>query len=66
MTKPLSDPYCLCATLEWKLGIHMAEWNAFRELAYRTGKAGEQINRAHFDGVSQLLREYLQAMETYD
>jgi hypothetical protein len=55
----MKDPYCLCSSLEWKLGIHMAEWQAALELAYRMGKSGDQIEKAHFDGVLRLLREHL-------
>jgi hypothetical protein len=52
--------YCLCSSLEWKLGCHLAEWQAARELAYRMGKAGDELNQAHFDGVVKLLREHLE------
>lgn len=51
--------YSLCSSLEWKLGIHLAEWQAARELAYRMGKAGDELNQAHFDGVRKLLREHI-------
>jgi hypothetical protein len=50
------------ASLEWKLGCHMAEWKAARELAYRMGKAGDELNQAHCDGVVRLLREHLEVM----
>lgn len=51
--------YVLCSSLEWKLSCHMAEWKAARKLAYRMGKAGDDLNRAHWDGVLKLLREHL-------
>ncbi|MEB3275381.1 MAG: hypothetical protein VKM92_00285 [Cyanobacteriota bacterium] len=51
--------YCLCSSLEWKLGCHLSEWKAARELAYRMGKAGDELNQAHLDGVRKLLREHL-------
>ena len=60
------DPYCLVTSLEWKLGIHLSEWKAARELAYRMGKHGNELNQAHFDGVLKLLREHLSAMEELD
>lgn len=52
--------YVRFASLEWKLGCHMAEWKAARELAYRMGKAGDELNQAHCDGVVRLLREHLE------
>ena len=60
-TKPSDQLYVLFASLEWKLGCHMAEWKAARELAYRHGKAGDDLNQAHCDGVVRLLREHLDA-----
>lgn len=60
--QPSDCLYVRFASLEWKLGCHMAEWKAARELAYRMGKAGDELNRAHCDGVVRLLREYLEAM----
>lgn len=59
----MADPYCLCATFEWKLGIHLAEWKAARELAYRMGKHEDELNQAHFEGIVKLTREHLDAME---
>jgi len=55
--------YVRFASLEWKLGCHMAEWKAARELAYRMGKAGDELNQAHCDGVVRLLQEYLATPE---
>lgn len=60
------DSYCLVSSLEWKLGIHVSEWKAARELAYRLGKHEDELSRAHFDGVLKLLREHLSAMEKLD
>lgn len=51
--------YSFCSSLEWKLGIHLSEWKAARELAYHMGRAGDELNRAHFDGVLNLLREHI-------
>jgi hypothetical protein len=62
----MADPYVICASLEWKLGIHMAEWNAARELAYRMGKAGDDLAQAHLNGVLQLLREHLSYLQGSD
>lgn len=59
----MPDPYCLCASFEWKLGIHLAEWKAARELAYRMGRHEDELNQAHFEGVLKLTREHLAAME---
>ena len=55
--------YVICSSLEWKIGCHLSEWNSARKLAYRMGKAGDQLNRAHFDGVLRLLREHLAELE---
>lgn len=60
-TNPSEQLYVLFASLEWKLGCHMAEWKAARELAYRHCKAGDDLNQAHCDGVVRLLREHLEA-----
>jgi hypothetical protein len=58
------DLYPLCSTLEWKLGIHLSEWRAARELMYRrNGELHPETDAAHLDGVVRLLREHLQAME---
>lgn len=62
----MADPYVICQSLEWKLGIHLAEWNAARELAYRMGKAGEDLTQAHLNGVLQLLREHLIYLQRFD
>lgn len=62
----MTDPYVICASLEWKLGIHMAEWNAARELAYRMGKAGDDLTQAHLNGVLRLLREHLIHLQRFD
>jgi predicted heme/steroid binding protein len=55
--------YNLCSSLKWKLGIHLSEWQAARELAYRMGKAGDELNQAHFEGVLKLLCEHVTALE---
>lgn len=58
--QPSDHLYVRFASLEWKLGCHMAEWKAARALAYRIGKAGDELNQAHCDGVVRLLREHLE------
>lgn len=58
--------YVMCSSLEWKLGCHMSEWQAARELAYRMGKAGDDLNQAHLDGVLRLLREHLAELERHE
>lgn len=61
VTAKTSDQlYVLFASLEWKLGCHLSEWKAARELAYRR-KAGDELSKAHCDGVVRLLREHLEA-----
>ena len=62
IAQPSDHLYVRFASLEWKLGCHMAEWKAARELAYRMGKAGDELNQAHCDGVVRLLREHLEVM----
>jgi hypothetical protein len=57
------DLYPLCSTLEWKLGIHLSEWRAARELQYRrSGKLHPELEAAHLNGVVRLLREHLEAI----
>jgi len=51
--------YVICSSLEWKLGCHMSEWKAARELAYRRGKAGDELNRAQFVSVLKLLNDHI-------
>ena len=58
--------YVMSSSLEWKLGCHMSEWQAPRELAYRMGKAGDDLNQAHLDGVLRLLREHLAELERHE
>lgn len=48
--QPSDHLYVHFASLEWKLGCHMAEWKAARD----------ELNQAHCDGVVQLLREHLE------
>lgn len=57
------DSYNLCSSFEWKLGIHLSEWKAARELCYRMGNAGDELSQAHFDGVIKLIREHLDVMD---
>jgi len=51
--------YVICSSLEWKLGCHMSEWKAARELCYRMGKSGDELNQAHFVSVLKLLNEHI-------
>jgi hypothetical protein len=54
------DLYPTCGSLEWKLGIHLSEWQAARELSYRrTGKLHAELEQAHLAGVVKLLQEHL-------
>lgn len=57
--------YVLCSSLEWKLGCHMSTWLACRKEAYLMNKAGDDLNRAHLDGVLRLLREHLAELERH-
>ena len=58
------DLYPICSVLEWKLGIHLNEWRAARELSYsQIGKIRPELEQAHCEGVVKLLREYLDALE---
>ena len=61
----MSSPYSQCASLEWRLGVHMAEWQAAQQLAHRMGKPDDDINQAHLDGVLRLLREHLDLLEDH-
>jgi hypothetical protein len=57
------DLYPLCSTLEWKLGIHLSEWRAARELMYRrNGELHPKTDAAYLDGVVRLLQEHLEAI----
>lgn len=57
--------YVLCSSLEWKLGCHMSEWLACRKQMYLMNKTGDDLNRAHLDGVLRLLREHLAELERH-
>jgi hypothetical protein len=43
-----------------EIGLSPCRMAGARELAYRMGKAGDELNQAHFDGVVKLLREHLE------
>lgn len=59
------DLYPLCSSLEWKLGIHLSEWKAARELCYRrSGSLHPELEQAHLDGVVKLLREHFEVIIT--
>ena len=53
-----TDPYVACSSLEWKLGIHLGEWRASRNLAKRMGKE-PSTDVAYLQGVKDLLNDYL-------
>ena len=55
-----SDPYVACSSLEWKLGIHLSEWKAARDLAKRLNK-DPCADAAYLQGVKDLLNDFLAA-----
>ena len=50
--------YVACASLEWKLDIHLSEWKAARNLAKRLGK-DPIADTAYLEGVKDLLNDFL-------
>ena len=52
------DPYVACASLEWKLSIHLSEWKAARDLAKRLGK-DPVADAAYLQGVKDLFNDFL-------
>lgn len=57
-----SDPYVACSSLEWKLGIHLGEWRASRNLAKRMGKE-PSTDTAYLQSVKDLLNDYLSSFQ---
>jgi len=57
------DPYVACASLEWKLGIHLSEWKAARDLAKRLGK-DPIADAAYLQGVKDLLNDFLLSLQS--
>lgn len=57
-----TDPYVACSSLEWKLGIHLGEWRASRNLAKRMGKE-PCADTAYLQGVKDLLNDYLSSFQ---
>lgn len=57
-----TDPYVACSSLEWKLGIHLGEWRASRNLAKRMGKE-PSTDTAYLQGVKDLLNDYLSSFQ---
>ena len=58
MTNSTHDPYVACSSLEWKLGIHLSEWKAARDLAKRLGK-DPVADAAYLQGVKDLFNDFL-------
>ena len=56
------DPYVACSSLEWKLGIHLGEWRASRNLAKRMGKE-PCTDAVYLQGVKNLLNDYLSSFQ---
>ena len=57
-----SDPYVACSSLEWKLGIHLSEWKASRDLAKRLNK-DPCADAAYLQGVKNLLNDHLSSFQ---
>ena len=57
-----TDPYVACSSLEWKLGIHLSEWRASRNLAKKMGKE-PCADAAYLQGVKDLLNDYLSSFQ---
>ena len=59
-----TDPYVACSSLEWKLGIHLSEWRADRNLAKKMGMGKEPCtDAAYLQGVKDLLNDYLSSFQ---
>ena len=52
------DPYVACSFLERKLGIHLSEWKAARDLAKRLNK-DPVADAVYLQGVKDLLNDFL-------
>lgn len=59
----MSDPYVAMASLEWRLGCCLSEWQAARKLAERLSKDPAEVDQPHCAGVIRLLRDTLQQIE---
>lgn len=57
-----TDPYVACSSLEWKLGLHLGEWRASRNLAKRMGEK-PSADAAYLQGVKDLLNDYLSSFQ---
>lgn len=57
-----TDPYVACSSLEWKLGIHLGELRAIRNLAKRMGK-DPSTDVAYLQVVKDLLNDYLSSFQ---
>jgi len=65
-----TDPYVACASLEWKLGIHLSEWRAARDLAKRLNAANlllrndPRADAVYLQGVKNLLNDCLSSLQS--
>jgi len=65
-----TDPYVACSSLEWKLGIHLSEWRAARDLAKRLNAANLLLRNDHradavyLEGVKGLLNDCLSLLQS--
>ena len=57
-----TDPYVAASSLEWKLGLHLGEWRASRNLAKRMGEK-PSTDAAYLQGVKDLLNDYLSSFQ---
>ena len=61
----MNDPYVACSSLEWKLGIHLSEWRAARDLAKRLNAADlllrndPRADAVYLQGIKDLLNDFL-------
>ena len=54
----MNDPYVASSSLKWKLGIHLSEWKASRDLAKRLNK-DPCADAAYLQGIKDLLNDFL-------
>ena len=64
MTNNLTnDPYIAASSLEWKLGIHLSEWKASRDLAKRLNK-NPCADAAYLQDIKDLLNDFLLSFQS--
>ena len=58
-----NDPYVASSSLEWKLGIHLSEWKASRDLAKRLNE-DPCADAAYLQGIKDLLNDFLLSLQS--